>query len=102
MPNPPLSSTESVIARLAPLIDAREASMLRALDTLSPQERAIFVLLGHGMRAKAVAYELAISAKTVETHLTRTRTKLAQDGQALDLADLAFLARLWVRAERQP
>lgn len=97
----PSPSTGRVIAALGALVDAREARMLRALDTLSPQERAVFVLLGHGMRTKQVAHELAISAKTVETHLARLRAKLAGDEAPPDLADLAFLARLWVRASRE-
>jgi DNA-binding NarL/FixJ family response regulator len=92
------SSTERVVAALSALIDTREAAMLRLLDALSPQERAVFVLLGHGMRVKAVAYELAISAKTVETHLVRIRGKLAGEAPVPDLAELTFLARLWVRA----
>jgi DNA-binding CsgD family transcriptional regulator len=93
-------ATARILAALAPLIDAREAAMLTAIDRLSPQERAVFVLIGHGQRAKEVAWELAISAKTVETHLARIRAKLAAvgEGEAPDLQQLTFLARLWVRA----
>lgn len=98
MPDAPPPPTP-LPAPLAALVDPREAAMLARLDTLSPQERAVFVLLGHAMRAKAIAYELAISAKTVETHLARLRVKLAgDDAVPPDLADLSFLARLWVRA----
>jgi DNA-binding NarL/FixJ family response regulator len=92
-------ATERALDALAPLTTDRERSMLAALDTLSTQERAVFVLLGHGQRAKAIGYELAISSKTVETHIARVRAKLAPaDAAAPDLADLVFLARLWVRA----
>lgn len=93
------SSTQRAIAALAPLTTDRERTMLAALDSLSTQERAVFVLLGHGQRAKAIGYELAISSKTVETHIARVRAKLVPpDGGGPDLADLVFLARLWVRA----
>ena len=98
-PPAPDPIADPIPGRLASLIDPREAAMLARLDTLSPQGRAVFVLLGHAMRAKAIAYELAISAKTVETHLARLRVKLAgDDAVPPDLADLSFLARLWVRA----
>ena len=97
----PSPATARVIAALGALVDARETRMLRTLDTLSPQERAVFVLLGHGMRTKQVAHELAISAKTVETHLARLRAKLAGDEPPPDMTDLGFLARLWVRASRE-
>lgn len=93
------SSTQRAIAALAPLTTPRERAMLEALDMLSNQERAVFVLLGHGQRTKAVAYELAISVKTAETHVARIRAKLALGEEpAPDLQDLVFLARLWVRA----
>lgn len=99
---PSRSTTTDIVAALVPLIDAREAEMLRAIDTLSLQERAVFVLLGRGLRPKAIGFELAISVKTVETHLARVRAKFAGEGRPPDLVDLSFLARLWVRASRPP
>lgn len=99
---PPAPSAEPppdpVAAALVPLIDAGEAAVLARLPLLSNQERAVWALTGRGMRAKAVAWELAISPKTAETHLARLRVKLGGEGGPLSADDLAFLARLWVRA----
>ena len=95
METPP---TDAALATLAPLITPQERAMLERLPLLSNQERAVFVLIGQGLRTKEAAFELAISVKTAETHLARLRAKL-DDGQgSLDLPELTFLARLWVRA----
>lgn len=97
-PIPTPAPASAALATLAPLITPREAAMLGRLDALSNQERAVFVLLGRGMRTKEAAFELAISVKTAETHLARLRAKLGGEEGAVDLSDVAFLARLWVRA----
>jgi DNA-binding CsgD family transcriptional regulator len=97
--DPAARAEAQIAAALAPLIDEGEAAVLGRLPLLSNQERAVWALTGRGMRPKAVAWELAISPKTVETHLARLRAKLAGGDPAdLDPGDLAFLARLWVRA----
>lgn len=82
---------------LQTLLTAEELLILANAERLSNQERAIFVLLGQGMKPKAIGYELAVSVKTVETHIARIRTKLSTTGPVA-LADLLFLARMWVRA----
>lgn len=79
------------------LLTPLELDMLGRAERLSPQERAVFVLLGRGMQAKAVGFELALSVKTVETHIARLRVKIGGDRPVL-LPDLMFLARMWVRA----
>jgi len=99
---PPYPPPDPVAATLAPFIDAGEAAVLARLPLLSNQERAVWALTGRGMRAKAVAWELAISPKTAETHLARIRAKLGGEGGPLPADDLAFLARLWVRAGGAP
>ncbi len=71
--------------------------MLANAERLSNQERAVFVLLGQGMKPKAIGYELAVSVKTVDTHIARIRAKLCS-AKPVPLADLLFLARMWVRA----
>lgn len=98
-PDPFARATARIAAALAPLIDDGERAILARLPLLSNQERAVWALMGRGMRPKAIAWELAISPKTAETHLARLRAKLAGgDPSELDPGDLAFLARLWVRA----
>ena len=44
--------------------------------TLSPRERDVLKLIASGLSGKAIARELGISPKTVETHRGRLMTKL--------------------------
>ena len=46
------------------------------LDTLTPRERQVLRLIARGYAYKAVATELAISPKTVETHVSSVLPKL--------------------------
>ena len=46
------------------------------LKTLSPKELRVFELFGRGLGTKAVAAELDLSVKTIETHRRRIRKKL--------------------------
>jgi DNA-binding NarL/FixJ family response regulator len=80
------------------LLSAEELQTLRTAELLSNQERAIFVMLGRGLAPKAIAHELALSVKTVETHIIRIRRKLGQGETSIAMAELSFLARIWVRA----
>jgi DNA-binding NarL/FixJ family response regulator len=84
-------------AAIRTLLTAAELDMLANAERLSNQERAVFVLLGQGMKPKAIGYELAVSVKTVDTHIARIRAKLCST-KPVPLADLLFLARMWVRA----
>jgi DNA-binding NarL/FixJ family response regulator len=54
--------------------------------TLSPREREVLKLIASGLSSKAIARELDISPKTVETHRSRLMTKL-------DLHSVAELVR---------
>lgn len=54
--------------------------------TLSPREREVLKLIASGLSSKAIARELDISPKTVETHRSRLMTKL-------DLHSVADLVR---------
>jgi DNA-binding NarL/FixJ family response regulator len=82
---------------LRALLTEGELEMLTQAERLSNQELAVFVMLGQGLKPKAIAYELAIGAKTVDTHIHRIRAKLCHE-RPLPLTDLLFLARMWVRA----
>ena len=54
------------------------------LALLSERERQVFQLLGGGLRAGAVAVEMRLSVKTVETHQKHIREKLhLRDGAEL-------------------
>ena len=48
----------------------------RALGSLSDRELQVFRLLGRGLGATAIARELTLSVKTVETHQARMKQKL--------------------------
>ncbi len=82
---------------LRALLTEGELEMLTQAERLSNQELAVFVMLGQGLNPKAIGYELAIAATTVDTHIVGIRAKLSP-GRSLPLADLLFLARMWVRA----
>jgi len=89
-------------AALALLLSDDERAMLDREVRLSSQERAVFALIGQGLRPKSVAHDLALSVKTIETHLKGIRAKLALSGKApLSLPDLVFLARLRARARNR-
>ncbi len=59
------------------------------LERLSLREREVFDLIVRGFTTKAVARELCISAKTVETHRAHINEKLAAHSSA-DLVRYAF------------
>lgn len=97
MPSPPVQTDRA--AALALLLNDHERAMLLQFPRLSNQERAVFTFLGRGLRLKAVASELALSGKTVETVMKRIRTKLTvPDRRPPDLADVVLVATLWLRA----
>jgi DNA-binding NarL/FixJ family response regulator len=60
------------------------------IDTLSPRQREILRMIANGKTIKAIAFELGLSAKTVETHRAQIMAKL-------DLHDLASLIKLAIR-----
>ena len=70
---------------LAVMMDEHAAADLRAL---SPREKQIFRLLADGKSVKAIAGELFISPKTVETHKYNLLTKL----KAASVGDLVKIA----------
>ena len=65
---------------LAPLVDRLRSDESRASDdvlgTLTTREREVFNLLAGGTSVIAIARELCVSRKTVDTHVTRIYRKL--------------------------
>jgi DNA-binding NarL/FixJ family response regulator len=59
----------------ARLIDAL-ARVEEPLDTLTPREREVLVLLGRGFPNKQIARELGLAEKTVKTHVGHVLAKL--------------------------
>ena len=66
------------------------ASIATEAATLSEREWQVFRLLGHGLGTQAIAAELHVSVKTVETHRGRIMAKLRL-ANALALQHLAEL-----------
>ena len=63
---------------------------LNPFDSLTPREKDIFKLVAEGMTNNGIAYELGISAKTVEKHRASLMEKMKID-------DLAGLVREAIR-----
>lgn len=65
------------------------------LDTLSPRETQVFRCLGHGLSGQAIADELGMGIKTVETHRASIKKKL----NLPTAADVRQLAGNWISIE---
>ena len=55
----------------------RSPAVHRDLAPLTPRERHVLTLIGHGLSNTDIAHELTLSEATVKTHVTRIFTKLA-------------------------
>ena len=60
---------------MADLQDSASRSNLVLIISLTPRERDVLALLAQGLSAKEVAIELAITARTVESHIDKLRLK---------------------------
>ncbi|MGV3619451.1 MAG: response regulator [Archangium sp.] len=69
-----------------------DASRELPLHELTAREREVFSLLGRGLGTKAIAAELGISAKTIETYRAHIKEKLGIDS----LSELIVRAARWV------
>ena len=58
------------------------------MESLTPQEHKIFIMVAAGMLNKQIAFELGISERTVKAHRARVMQKM----QTESLADLVRLA----------
>ena len=68
------------------------------LDTLSPQERKIFDLIGEGFSNRQIAEELYLAEKTVKNYVSNMFSKL---GISRRTEAAAFSARLDERKRRR-
>jgi RNA polymerase sigma factor (sigma-70 family) len=69
------SVTRRLIERFA-TASQPAAQTSAAFDELTPRERDVFRLLGHGLSNAEIAAELVIEESTVKTHVSRILTKL--------------------------
>jgi len=66
-----------------------------SLDALTPHQREILQLIAEGRSTKEIAFDLGLSAKTVETHR-------AQIMERLGIRDVAGLVRYAMRTGLVP
>lgn len=91
-----LAMLESVELTKLPLRQPQKKAIppAKSLSKLSPRELQIAHLLAEGFANKAIAYELGISARTVETHRANLLSKL----EIKSLSDLVKLVILEYRS----
>ncbi|MFC5069788.1 response regulator FixJ [Flaviflagellibacter deserti] len=83
-----LSSVRAAISQPSEEMNPVKAAIEERLNTLSSRERQVLMSLVRGNPNKIVAYELGISARTVEIHRAHVMSKM----QAKSLADLVRFA----------
>ena len=92
---------DELIARVRRSLDRRRSAATNAepeaeelLDALTPRERQLLALFAAGRSSKQIALELAISPRTVGTHMHHILTKLGvhNRAQAVAIAHRAQLA----------
>lgn len=92
-----IASIETGLARLAKTDkdDAMAVTAATRLATLSPREREVLQGLLAGLPNKSIAYDLAISPRTVEIHRARVMDKMAA-------RSLSELIRMGIAAGLEP
>jgi two-component system, NarL family, invasion response regulator UvrY len=87
-----LAGRHHVAAELAPWADpaAARTQAPGELDALSARERQVLLMVVRGHSSQAIAKELHLSAKTVDTYRSRLMSKLG-------VADIPALVRLAIR-----
>ena len=88
------SLTRRLIGRLASIPDPQLPSS-EMLDELTPREREVVALVGHGLSNADIAERLVISPSTSKTHVSRAMLKLGAHDRA-QLVVFAFHAGLAV------
>jgi FixJ family two-component response regulator len=69
----------------------------RRVDSLTPREHEVFILVVSGMLNKQIAFDLSLSEKTVKVHRARVMDKM----KAKSLADLVRMAERARQFERK-
>jgi two-component system response regulator FixJ len=80
-------------------VKARAEAAETKLNVLTPREREVLQGLARGFPNKTIAYDLGISARTVEVHRANVMTKLGAPSLAEALR-VAFAAGLGVASDR--
>jgi len=91
-----IQAIETTLATIAPPDRDREAAKAaKRITALSPRERQVLDALVAGRPNKVIAFDLGISARTVEVHRARMMNRLGvrQLAEAIRLAVTAQLAR---------
>lgn len=90
-----LAALDAAFERLSAAGDAatRTAQAERTLGSLTPRERDVLEGLAQGLPNKTIAYDLGISARTVEVHRANLMTKLGVRSLS-DALRIAFAAGL--------
>jgi two-component system, LuxR family, response regulator FixJ len=76
--------------------DDEIATIRSKLDALSPREREVLDGLVAGLPNKTIAYDLKISARTVEVHRANLMARMGA-GSLADLVRMAFVIRAELR-----
>src|SRR5581483_2559217 len=87
--------SESILESLAQSSTDRTSS---PVDVLSDRELEIFRLLGQGLKNRAIAEELSLSVKTVESYQEQIKQKM----KFRTAGELQQYAIRWLRSEESP
>jgi ATP/maltotriose-dependent transcriptional regulator MalT len=80
--SPPLSAASYAFA-IALATNAKESEEMQHSDVrLSARERAVVLLMGHGLSNKRIARQLSIAPETVKSHAKRIFWKLMVQSRA--------------------
>ena len=90
-----LAAVRAALARDSDLNEARAERdrILALLDTLSPREREVLEGLVEGRANKVIAFDLDISARTVEVYRANVMTKMKAESLS-DLVRMAMIVKL--------
>ena len=70
------------VSAIAGTSDAKLSAVTQHSESLSPRERTIVLLMGHGLTNKMIARQLSIAPETVKSHAKRIFWKLTVQTRA--------------------